>query len=103
MGPEKMKTVSILVFSLMPLIAVTNTVKMAKYEKVKNHVVCERGLSRRVVKMRPGVSYSYRSHAGKYYQPRTRCGVLFKVSSCSKMRFFCSQFNIPNKSRGCEG
>merc|ERR1719347_427647 len=54
--------------------------------------------------MRPGVSYSYRSHAGRYYQPRTRCGVLFKkVSSCSKLRFSCSQFNIPNKSEGCEG
>merc|ERR1712212_347422 len=65
-------------------------------------IVCKEGLDKKFVHVRPGVTYSYRTQAGKLYAPKTRCSVLFKRgSSCSKLRFSCSKFQVLNRSDKC--
>jgi len=51
-----------------------------------------------------GDSYTFNTQAKKKYGGNVKCSVTYKRgSSCPKLRFSCSEFNIDNKKSKCSG
>jgi len=64
------------------------------------NVVCSAGASQHTVTIEEGQSFVFKSQRGKRYQGNTRCSVNYQLgSSCAKLYFQCTKFNLNNRDR----
>jgi len=70
-----------------------------------NDVTCKKkGKFSKIVTIGSGDSYTFNTQASKRYGGNVKCSVTYKRdSSCPKIRFSCSEFNINNKKSKCSG
>merc|ERR1712212_768318 len=70
-----------------------------------NDVTCKKkGKFSKTITIGSGDSYSFNTQAKKKYGGNVKCGVTYKRgSSCPKIRFSCSEFDINNKNSKCSG
>merc|ERR1719233_97641 len=68
-------------------------------------VTCKKkGKFSKTITIGSGDSYSFNTQAKKKYGGNVKCSVTYKRgSSCPKIRFSCSDFNIDNKKSKCSG
>merc|ERR1711970_250500 len=68
-------------------------------------VTCKKkGKFSKTITIGSGDSYSFNTQAKKKYGGNVKCSVTYKRgSSCPKLRFSCSEFNINNKNKKCSG
>merc|ERR1719233_2826235 len=68
-------------------------------------VTCKKkGKFSKTITIGSGDSYSFNTQAKKKYGGNVKCSVTYKRgSSCPKIRFSCSKFNIDNKKSKCSG
>merc|ERR1719233_1427414 len=68
-------------------------------------VTCKKkGKFSKTITIGSGDSYSFNTQAKKKYGGNVKCSVTYKRgSSCPKIRFSCSKFNINNKKSKCSG
>jgi len=68
-----------------------------------NDVTCKKkGKFSKTITIGSGDSYSFKTQAKKKYGGNVKCSVTYKRdSSCPKLKFSCSKFNIDNKKSKC--
>jgi len=68
-------------------------------------VTCKKkGKFSKTITIGSGDSYTFNTQAKKKYGGNVKCSITYKKdSSCPKLRFSCSKFNIHNKMSKCSG
>merc|ERR1711915_555563 len=65
-----------------------------------SNIVCKTGSSTKTVTVEDGDSFNYKTQKGKNYKGNNSCTTKYVMgSSCAKMRFACTKFNINNKDK----
>merc|ERR1712142_583922 len=65
-----------------------------------SNIVCKTGSSSKTVTVEDGDSFNYKTQKGKKYKGNADCTTNYVMgSSCAKMSFSCTKFNINNKDK----